>query len=163
MPASDTATSITQIGKADLFLADGTSAGTAAILTDDGAVTLTVDAKNLPSGPHGFHLHQTGRCEAPDFASAGGHLNPLDKTHGSLSEDGSHVGDLPNLDITEDGTGTLNAPLQGSTDELTTWLHDEDGTAVMIHVDADDYITDPTGNAGSRLACGILRVSDNPD
>lgn len=159
-PVPDIAAEPQQIGVAELLLADGTSAGTATIQGDGPSVTLTMTAQNLPAGPHGFHLHQVGKCEAPDFTSAGGHLNPLNKAHGALSDDGSHVGDLPNLEISADGSGTLTTPVQGNVAEVTDWVHDQDGTAIMIHIDADDYITDPTGNAGGRLACGVLLTSD---
>lgn len=161
-PSSDTATADGEIAKSDpiavgqLQMADGTTAGTAIINSDGDTASLTVTAQNIAPGPHGFHLHQVGSCAAPDFKSAGGHLNPLGKAHGSMADGGSHVGDLPNLEIAADGTGTLTTPIQGDIEQVADWIHDEDGTAVMIHVDADDYITDPTGNAGGRLACGIL-------
>lgn len=162
VPSSDTATANSEVAMSDLIavgqlqLADGTSAGTAMIKSDGNIASLTVTAQNIAPGPHGFHLHQVGSCEAPDFNSAGGHLNPLGKAHGTMADGGSHVGDLPNLEIAADGTGTLTAPIQGDIQQVTDWIHDEDGTAVMIHVDADDYMTDPTGNAGGRLACGVL-------
>ncbi|MGB7407241.1 MAG: superoxide dismutase family protein [Pontixanthobacter sp.] len=163
-PAEDTpavendATSPTEavIGTATLQLADGTSAGTSVIQDTGTGITIEADVQNIEPGPHGFHLHQTGSCDAPDFTSAGGHLNPTDKGHGTLSPDGAHVGDLPNIDIGTDGTGTLSGLIEGTAAQVTEWLFDDDGTAVMVHAGPDDYKTDPSGDAGARVACGVL-------
>lgn len=98
----------------------------------------------------------TGRCEGPAFTSAGGHLNPGEKQHGTLNPAGSHTGDLPNLNIVSNGAGTLSVELSGTRAELEAALFDADGTALVIHATADDYKTDPTGNSGARIACGVL-------
>jgi Cu-Zn family superoxide dismutase len=98
-----------------------------------------------------------GSCEGPAFTSAGGHLNPGARQHGTLNPAGSHTGDLPNLTVTSNGTGTLSAELSGTKAELEAALFDADGTALVIHAAADDYKTDPTGNSGARIACGVLK------
>lgn len=131
----------------------------ATIKSSADSVSITITANGLSEGVRGFHLHETGACEAPDFKSAGGHLNPLGKTHGSESEGGSHVGDLPNLETGADGTATLTYTIDGTPEDIQTWLFDEDGTAVVIHEGADDYLTDPSGAAGARIACGVLARS----
>ena len=137
-------------------LSTGLEAGTATISVQDGQVSLVVETSAMTPGVHGFHIHQTGTCTVPDFKSAGSHLNPLGKQHGSLSEGGSHLGDLPNLEIDADGTGQVSVPIDGSPDQVAQWLFDDDGSAIVIHADADDYQTDPTGNAGAREACAVI-------
>lgn len=149
-PASET------VGSASLTLADGTPAGTVELLTNGGNLTLKVAVTGIPEGTHGFHLHTTGECTPPDFTSAGGHLNPAGKEHGHENPAGSHLGDLPNLIVAADGTASTTANLGSEDQSVIDSLFDADGTAVMVHADADDYRTDPTGNAGSRLACGVL-------
>ncbi|MXO91234.1 superoxide dismutase family protein [Pontixanthobacter aquaemixtae] len=149
-----------RIAYGDLALGDGSEAGAVKIVSDGQAIKLLVAAQNLPEGTHGFHLHETGSCEAPDFASAGGHLNPLMKSHGTESADGAHVGDLPNLVITTDKDGPQEFALQGSEQQISDWIFDADGTAVVIHADPDDYKTDPSGNAGARIACAVLTGGD---
>lgn len=139
-----------------LTLSDGTQAGRATIQDTGEAITITVSIQGIAPGPHGFHLHTTGQCDAPDFTSAGGHLNPLGRDHGVLANDGSHVGDLPNLIARPDGSGAVTAQLPGTRAQMASWLFDEDGTSVIVHRDADDYRSDPTGNAGPRIACGVL-------
>ncbi len=144
------------LGIASLNLADGTSAGNARIEDDGGAIRLIATLQNLPSGARAFHLHTEGKCDAPDFTSAGGHLNPLGKNHGTRSPGGAHVGDLPNIQIAADGSGSITAPIEGSAQQVRQWLFDTDGTSVMVHAGPDDYRTDPSGAAGARIACGIL-------
>lgn len=144
------------LGTAAMTLADGTSAGTVELVSSDGALSFNVAVTNIPEGTHGFHLHTTGQCEAPDFTSAGGHLNPAEREHGRENPAGSHLGDLPNLDVGADGAASTTVALDAESDNAIETLFDADGTAVMIHADPDDYRTDPTGNAGSRIACGVL-------
>lgn len=150
-PAGDT------LATATLLSADGAVKGTARLWLIGDAVRLTVDADGLPAGAHGTHLHAVGNCMPPDFKSAGGHLNPAGRQHGLENPQGSHLGDLPNLMIAENGAGSLTIRLQGTQSDLEPALFDSDGTAVVIHAGADDYRTDPSGNAGSRLACGVLK------
>ncbi|GGE01924.1 hypothetical protein GCM10011515_22000 [Tsuneonella deserti] len=120
------------------------------------SVTLAIGVTGVAPGPHGIHLHTTGQCNGPDFTTAGGHLNPLGKRHGSLAPDGKHEGDLPNLVVQPGGSGALTAELQGTPEQVQEWLFDRDGTAIVLHADADDYRTDPSGNSGARIACGVL-------
>jgi Cu-Zn family superoxide dismutase len=148
----------TPIAAATLVTGTGAPAGSATLVAGDGRLVLIVAAENLPAGVHGLHLHAVGECDAPGFATAGGHLNPGGKMHGKDNPMGSHLGDLPNLEIAADGTGTLTAPIAGSAADLSP-LFDADGVAVIVHADADDYKTDPSGNSGARIACGVLQKS----
>lgn len=104
-----------------------------------------------------MHLHAVGACSAPDFQSAGPHLNPHGREHGLRNPKGSHLGDLPNVVAKEDGSAEVSVVLNGSVAELTPIILDNDGTAIVIHASADDMVTDPAGNAGKRIVCGILR------
>ncbi len=110
----------------------------------------------IAPGEYGFHVHQVGAC-TPSFDAAGDHINPEGASHGLLSPAGPHPGDLPNVVVGEDGTTTYVV----STRLVTlsggdTGLFDEDGSAVMLHAQADDYITDPSGTSGDRIACGVV-------
>lgn len=109
-------------------------------------------------GEHGFHIHETGECVAPDFTSAGGHFNPTGVGHGLLDPDGPHAGDLPNLWIEADGSAdyTVTTDLI-SLEAGDRTIFDSDGSAFVLHADADDYLTDPAGDSGSRLACGVIQ------
>lgn len=146
-----------RLGSATLTTASGTPVGTAQLLADGDRVSLAAGLTGVSPGVHGFHLHATGRCEGPDFTSAGGHLNPLGRNHGTLDPGGSHVGDLPNVTIGANRSGTVSADLQGSRSQVLEWIFDADGTAVVLHAGADDYRTDPAGDSGSRIACGVLK------
>lgn len=147
----------TRIGSATLTLANGMPAGTAQVYSAGGQVNLSVGITGVAPGVHGIHLHTTGACKTPDFNSAGGHLNPTSRRHGALSEDGKHAGDLPNITVQAGGSGTLTAQISGTADQVRSWLFDGDGTAIVLHADADDYKTDPSGNSGARIACGVIR------
>ncbi len=147
------------VGRADLRLANGTAAGTVIVTANSSSLTLSLAAVGMPAGSHGAHLHQVGSCEGPAFTTAGGHLNPMGHQHGTENPAGSHLGDLPNLQIAGNGTGALTAQLQGTISQSEAALFDGDGTAIVIHADADDYKTDPTGNSGGRIACGVLKRS----
>lgn len=146
-----------RLAEARLDYANGLPAGTAQILTNGQEISLAIAVTGLGPGEHGFHLHTTGRCSAPDFKSAGGHLNPGGKEHGSLNPDGKHLGDLPNLIVGASRSASTEIDLGPDTPELRSNLFDEDGTAVVIHAEADDYRSDPAGDAGARIACGVLR------
>ena len=138
-------------------MADGRAAGTATLLDVSGAVVLDMEVTGVPGGPKGMHLHTTGLCTPPDFQSAGGHLNPTRRAHGLASAEGAHLGDLPNLQVEASGTTRARFDLTGSRAELIPYLFDADGTSVMIHAEADDNLTDPSGNSGARIVCGVLR------
>jgi len=146
-----------RLGSATLLRADGVPAGTAQIFANGERVTLAAVATGFEPGTHGIHLHTAGACKGPDFASAGGHLNPLSRAHGSANPAGKHAGDLPNLVIQPGRTGSLTADLEGTPGQVRDWLFDADGTAVVIHAQPDDYRTDPSGNSGARIACGVFK------
>ncbi|MBS0481888.1 MAG: superoxide dismutase family protein [Proteobacteria bacterium] len=145
------------VATAEMKLANGAPAGTAAITAAGDKLTLSVAAIGLPEGLHGLHLHTTGSCDAPAFTSAGGHLNPAAHQHGTLNPAGSHLGDLPNLSVGKGGAGAVSAQLSGPRTEIEPALFDPDGTALVIHAGPDDYKTDPSGNSGARIACGVLK------
>ena len=128
-----------------------------ATVSDDGGVRVRVEAAGLVAGTYAIHLHQTGLCEAPDFQSAGPHWNPTGRQHGRLNPMGPHLGDLPNLTVGADGAGTVEFVVPGaSLGRGDRGLADGDGTALIVHAGPDDYRTDPSGNSGARLACGIV-------
>ena len=159
--ADDVANELTteQVGTATLSFADGRTAGTARLLSDDDQLSLAVTVNGMEPGPHGFHLHTTGACNAPDFTSAGGHLNPYNRSHGRLSPDGSHLGDMPNLQVNASGSASATVDVSDNPSSALEEIFDADGTAVVVHAGADDYRTDPAGDAGSRIACGVLQRS----
>jgi superoxide dismutase, Cu-Zn family len=143
---------------ADLRDRIGRSMGSATASQVGDSVRLTVSGINLPGGAHGLHIHTTGICAAPDFNSAGPHWNPTNQRHGKNNPAGMHRGDLPNLLIGTDGRGSIeytipSATLAGGRGALL----DADGAAIVVHAQADDYRTDPSGNSGARIACGVLR------
>ena len=138
---------------ATLQTADGAAAGTATATQVGDTVTISLNATGLPPGEHGVHVHATGSCEPPTFESAGGHWNPASEMHGLEDPPGQHAGDMPNLTVAEDGTGTLEYQLVGGTFE---GLMDADGSAFIVHAGPDDQTTDPSGNSGDRIACGVF-------
>ena len=141
--------------EADLRTPGGERAGVAVAEEVDGTIRVMVDAKGLPKGAHGTHVHAVGKCEGPDFASAGPHWNPTQHQHGKDNPAGPHVGDMPNLSIGASGGDRTIFTLPGGT---FAGLLDEDGAALVIHANADDYKTDPSGNSGGRIACGVFRA-----
>ena len=148
------------IGAATLSDAAGKQIGTAVLTAADGQVTLAIRVSGLtPQQRHGIHLHAVGACDGPAFASAGPHLNPTARQHGLANPAGAHLGDLPNLVIDSQGQARLSADLPGAQAAIRSQLFDNDGTALVLHAQADDLRTDPSGNSGNRIACGILRQS----
>lgn len=139
---------------AELKTADGKPAGKATAGGGNG-VMLVLQVAGLPPGTHGVHVHMTGKCDAPTFESAGGHWNPAEAQHGLESAKGQHAGDMPNLIVKDDGRGTLAYELKGAT---LSGLMDGDGSAMVVHASADDQKTDPSGNSGERIACGIFKA-----
>jgi Cu-Zn family superoxide dismutase len=136
-----------------LRTADGAEVGRASAREVAGGVRFTVDARGLPPGTHGAHVHTTGLCDAPDFATAGPHWNPTAMKHGAMNPQGPHEGDLPNLIVGTDGRGTVGITVPGAT---MAGLFDADGSALVVHAGADDLMTDPSGNSGGRIACGVF-------
>ncbi len=121
-----------------------------------GRLHVNVHAAGLTPGLHGIHLHAVGQC-APTFAAAGGHHNPLGAQHGLDNPNGAHAGDLPNLFVNQAGVGRLTTVTDRATISAgPTSLFDADGSAVIIHAGPDDQVTDPTGNSGGRVACGVI-------
>jgi Cu-Zn family superoxide dismutase len=138
--------------KADIKNAQGQSIGSATLTETPHGILMSVALTNAPAGPHAFHLHAVGRCEAP-FTTAGGHLNPAGKKHGLKSAEGAHAGDLPNITVPAGGALTFEVLAPGVT---MAQVLDADGAAVVLHQGVDDYSTDPTGGAGDRVACGVI-------
>lgn len=146
-----------RIAAAALKNANGLPTGTAVLTAAGNSLSLNLAAAGLPSGGHGLHLHMVGKCEGPAFTSAGGHLNPSGHMHGTANPAGSHLGDLPNLTIDARGAGAASIQLRGLRTDIEAAIFDDDGTAIVIHADPDDYSTDPTGNSGARIACAVLQ------
>ncbi|HVJ01485.1 MAG TPA: superoxide dismutase family protein [Sphingomonas sp.] len=140
--------------QADLRTADGRDVGKAVAEEIDGKIRVIVDATGLPKGIHGTHVHTVGKCDAPDFTSAGPHWNPTQHQHGKENPAGPHAGDMPNLDVGEDGADRTIFMLSAGT---FAELMDQDGASLVIHATADDYKTDPSGNSGARIACGVFQ------
>ncbi len=144
------------IATGTLHWANGSSAGDVSITeAGDGSLHLSLQLSGWPMGVHGMHIHSIGRCDAPDFTSAGPHWNPAARQHGLHNPAGSHAGDLPNLMIGQDGIVAENWPLAGSA-RGAGGLLDGDGAAFVIHARADDELSDPSGNSGARIACAVL-------
>ncbi|WP_242187016.1 superoxide dismutase family protein [Sphingomonas sp. CARO-RG-8B-R24-01] len=135
---------------------DGADVGRATATEVGGGLRLTLDVRNMPPGTHGAHVHAVGHCDAPDFATAGGHWNPTAAKHGSMNPQGPHEGDLPNLIVGSNGRGTIGIVLPGAT---MAGLLDADGSALVVHANPDDLMTDPSGNSGGRIACGVFGAS----
>jgi superoxide dismutase, Cu-Zn family len=144
-----------QTAKAQLKDAQGKEAGSATLIQTPAGVLITVSVKGVPAGEHAFHVHAVGKCEPP-FTSAGGHFNPASKKHGLMAAEGHHAGDMPNLHIPASGEMSLevlNAAVTLEKDKPNSlWT----GTALVIHAGKDDYKTDPTGDAGGRIVCGVV-------
>lgn len=122
-----------------------------------GGIRIRVEAGSLAPGTYGVHVHSVGRCDPTGFESAGPHWNPTGRSHGRDNPQGQHLGDLPNLVIGAAGSGSFEFTIpRASLDRGPVPMLDADGAAVVIHAQADDYRTDPSGNSGSRIACGVF-------
>ena len=147
-----------QSKKVQLNNAKGESVGTATITPiKSGGVSIKLDLKNLTPGTHGIHFHQVAKCEAPGFTTAGGHFNPGAKMHGLHNASGPHAGDMMNFNV--DQSGKAKVTLTNDRVDLGSGansLLSNGGTALVIHEKADDYMTDPSGNSGARIACGVI-------
>lgn len=137
--------------------AKGQSVGTAVLTSGMGGVQIQLNVKGLEPGVHAIHVHAVPKCEGPDFTSAGGHFNPANKQHGLQNPQGAHAGDMENFTVTADGTSKAKVMAKGITlgSELNS-VFAGSGTALVIHAAADDMKTDPSGNAGDRVACGLI-------
>lgn len=142
-----------RVAVASLRTAANADVGRATATETAGGIQVMVEGMAMPPGPHGAHVHTTGRCDAPDFTTAGGHWNPMSTQHGMENPQGPHAGDMPNLAVSSDGRGTLTFTLPAGT---MAGLLDADGSAMMIHAGPDDMRSDPAGNSGGRIACGVF-------
>ncbi len=148
--------------RADLADPQGRPVGTVTLTQFPHGVLIRADLAGLPPGWHGFHIHAVGRCEGPAFESAGGHFAPADHKHG-FDRDGVHAGDLPNIHAGADGRAvaeflTNRIALHDAADtDGPPDIFDDDGAAIVVHAEPDDYRTDPAGAAGDRIACGVIR------
>jgi Cu-Zn family superoxide dismutase len=143
--------------RADIKNAEGKTIGTASLFATKDGVLLSINVNGLPEGLHAVHVHSVGKCEGPAFTSAGAHFNPLNKKHGLENPAGPHAGDLPDMYVEKNGAGRYEVLVDRITlgpGEMS--IFDADGSAILIHVTADDNVTDPTGNSGDRIACGVI-------
>ena len=152
--AQDTA----QTAKAELVNAQGEKVASATLTPlEGGGVRIEMAGVHLPPGPHALHIHAVGKCEPPDFKSAGPHFNPYNKKHGVKNPEGHHAGDLNNFEIGPDGTAKVDVAAKDVTlSEGVNSLFHLGGTSLVIHAAPDDDMTDPAGNAGARIACGVI-------
>ncbi|MDY0394348.1 superoxide dismutase family protein [Virgibacillus halophilus] len=144
--------------RAVLVNSQGLKVGTVDMHQTDKGVEMTLKASDLPPGLHGFHIHEKGLCEAPSFESAGGHFNPTNAKHGFDAAGGPHDGDFPNLEVTADGTAEatfINDRVTLAKGKKNS-LFQEGGTSFIIHAKPDDYVSQPAGDAGDRIACGEI-------
>lgn len=138
--------------RASLLDSHGRQKGEVTLVPASDGLHGTLTVNNMPPGAHGAHIHAVGSCLPPDFKSAGGHLNPQGKEHGLENPKGAHAGDLPNLIVGADGEGTISFIAHTT----LSAIFDADGAAFVVHADADDNNSDPAGNAGPRLLCGVF-------
>ena len=137
--------------------ARGATVGTALLVAERDGVTIMLQVHDLSPGRHAFHVHAAGRCDPPDFQSAGPHLNPGGRKHGTRNPEGHHLGDLPNVEVSASGRGEASALVRGATLAGGPGsLLGPQGTSLVVHEKPDDEMTDPAGNAGPRIACGVV-------
>lgn len=142
----------------NLMNSEGDEVGTAVLYETDQEVMMQLDLEGVPAGEYGMHIHEVGQATPPTFEDAGGHFNPTDVEHGTNSETGPHVGDLPNLVVPEDGVvqETIEIPNTSLQTDGENTLNSTQGTSLIIHTGADDYESQPTGDAGERMIGGVI-------
>lgn len=142
---------------AELSTGDGKTLGTLRLTQEHNGVRIAGRLTGLPPGIHALHIHATGQCHGPDFKSAGAHFNPYGRKHGLQNKDGPHAGDLPNFTAAADGSAEIQVLATLVTlGSGKNSLFQSGGTCIVIHEHPDDGVTDPTGNAGNRIACGVI-------
>lgn len=142
---------------AELINAKGQPVGTATFKQTKSGVSISLSLNDLAPGTHGIHIHAVGKCDAPDFKTAGGHFNPDAKKHGAKNPQGEHNGDLGNIAVNAKGiVKTTKLAKNVTLGPGANSLFGPDGTALVIHADSDDEMTDPSGNSGARIACGVI-------
>ena len=146
-----------QSAKATLKNADGKEVGSAALTPTPAGVLIKLSVKGLPPGEHAFHVHETGKCDAPSFESAGAHYAPMKRQHGFLANGGPHAGDMTNVQIVGSTVSVQEFNPFVSLTGGEAPLLDQDGSALILHAKADDYSTQPSGDAGDRIACAIVQ------
>lgn len=153
--AQDTAAvpAVPQLANASLKTADGRDVGTVIATEMEDGINISVSATGLTPGDHGIHVHTVGQCDGPKFETAGGHWNPVGAEHGLSNPQGAHYGDMPNLAVASDGTGKMEYMIR---DAGLAEMLDADGAALIIHAGQDDQMTDPAGDSGDRIACGVF-------
>lgn len=144
---------------APLFDARGADRGRVDIFRDSDGLRLELVARGFPAGTYGMHVHAVGQCDSPKYTTAGPHWNPTSAQHGRDNPLGAHHGDMPNLVIEPDTIGRATLHIVGSRLSGDGGLLDADGAAFVIHAKADDYKTDPSGNSGDRLVCGVISAA----
>jgi Cu-Zn family superoxide dismutase len=146
-----------QTAKAELYNIEREKVGTATLTETPQGVLIKAELWKLPPGTHAFHIHAVGKCEPPSFTAAGGHFNPFGKGHGIMNSKGLHAGDLPNIHVGTDGKLTFEVlASQVTLGKGQNSIFDDDGSSLVIHEKPDDYKSDPAGEAGPRIACGVI-------
>ena len=148
-----------ETARAELKDARGVRVGEATLQDTSQGVKVSATFSELPPGDHAFHVHAVGRCEPP-FESAGGHFNPTQHQHGRDNPQGPHLGDMPNVQVADRKTASIEVVLKGATlGSGPNRLLDADGASLVVHQSGDDYVSDPAGNSGSRIACGVITTN----